>query len=289
MKKGVKLLARILVITMILGCFMPTEGFAASYKKNFPKGVDLIVFSGQSNMMGHGNAAEAPKLTKGAAYEYKVVTAKNKISTLTEPFGYRQDSGHLVNGAYATGSMVTAFCNAYYKQTRVPVVAVNATVIGSGSVGWSTVLYKDVIKRVKQSYKAMQKMKIPVNHVYLVWMQGENDVCAGTPAKDYEERIGGMLQTIVKKSPVEKCMLIQTGSIVYNIGAGADADSKEILLAQQNICNNCDSVVMISKIAPKLGAQYYQNDRIHFTQQGLNKIGTDAGKKAGAYRKKQNK
>lgn len=276
------------IMLLCITLLFPVKAQAAKlYAKQFKKGADLIIFAGQSNMMGHGDASLAPKLTKGAGYAYNVVTAKNKLATLREPFGYKQDSGYLVNGEYATGSMVTAFCNAYYKETKTPVIAVPATVIGSGSVGWSEVLYKDVIKRTNTAYKAMKKMKIPVRHVYLVWMQGENDVCASTPAKDYEKRIGNMLKTITEKSPVEKCMLIQTGSIVFNYGAQADADPSEILKAQVNICKHYKKqVVMISQLTPKLNDSYFQRDRLHLTQEALNKVGTDAGRRAGRYAKK---
>jgi hypothetical protein len=245
--------------------------------------VDLIVFAGQSNMMGHGDAAKAPDLIEGAAYEYKSVTDKNSLSDLKEPFGYKQDSGNLVNGQYCTGSMVTAFCNAYYNETGTPIVAVAASKLGSGSVGWSTVYYKDVEQRIKQSVKAVKKMGLKIDHCYLVWMQGENDVCAGTSTKQYVKRIGGMLKKITKDTAVEKCMLIQTGKLVYNMGAGDLADPEPILAAQLQICEKYDQVILISSKAAKVGQRYYQADLLHFNQKGLNAIGKDAGKNAGKY------
>lgn len=275
-----------MMLTLCVSIF-PMKAEAKNYSKNFPNGADLIIFAGQSNMMGHGTAKMAPKLIKGAGYEFKVVTNKKKLCTLKEPFGKGQDSGNLVNGEYATGSMVTAFCNSYYKQTGRPVIAVNATVIGSGSVGWSKVLYKDVISRINTATKRMQAMNVPIKHVYLVWMQGENDVCAATPAEDYEKRIGGMLKRIVVKTPVEKAMMIQTGSIVFNIGAKADADPAEVLKAQKRICKNySEYVTMICSMTPKLDDTYYQKDRLHLTQKALNKIGKYAGKVAGKYANK---
>lgn len=248
--------------------------------------IDLIIFAGQSNMMGHGNAAGAPELKEGAAYEYRSVTNPNGLKVLNEPFGYKQDSGGLVNGKYCTGSMVTAFCNSYFKQTKTPVVAVAATRYGSGSVAWSTALYQDVEARIKQSVRAVKKMGLKIDHCYLVWMHGENDVCAATPTDQYVERIGGMLRQITKDTSVEKCMLIQTGRIVYNAGTKSLADPNAILAAQEQICENYDEVILISNKATVLGAEFYQSDQLHFTQQGLNKIGTDAGKNAGKYAKK---
>lgn len=245
--------------------------------------VDLIIFAGQSNMMGHGRASKAPVLTEGAAYEYKSVTDKKKLNILKEPFGFGQDSGNLVNGKYCTGSMVTSFCNAYYEKTNTPVVAVSATKLGSGSVGWSKVFYKDVQKRIKQSVKAIKKMGLKIDHCYLVWMQGENDVCAGTTTKQYVKRIGGMLKTITDNTSVEKCMLIETGSIVYNMGAGDLADPTAVHKAQKQICDKYDEVVLISDKAYKLSEKYYQSDKLHFTQKGLDAIGKEAGSNAGKY------
>ncbi|MBE5871704.1 MAG: hypothetical protein E7294_10655 [Lachnospiraceae bacterium] len=245
--------------------------------------VDLIIFSGQSNMMGHGDAKGAPKLTDGAAYEYKSVTDKKRLNVLKEPFGYKQDSGNLVNGAYCTGSMVTSFCNAYYQKTKTPVVAVAASKVGAGSVAFSTVIYKDIEKRIRQSVKAVRKMGLKIDHCYLVWMQGENDVCAGTLTDEYVERIGGMFRKIVKDTKVEKCMVIKTGSYVYNMGAEELADPKAVLEAQEKICRQYKCAVLISDKAPKLGQEYYQWDMIHLNQEALNLVGRDAGAHAGTY------
>lgn len=247
--------------------------------------VDLIIFSGQSNMMGHGSASKAVTLTEGAAYEYKSVTDKKKLSILKEPFGYGQDSGNLVNGELCTGSMVSAFCNAYYAQTKTPVVAVAASKLGSGSVGWSTIFYRDVEKRIKQSVKAVKRMGLKIDHCYLVWMHGENDVCAGTSASQYTKRIGGMLKRITKDTAVEKCMLIQTGQYVYNIGAEDLADPAEIFAAQKQICNKYKEVILISSKASRLSKSYYLSDMLHFNQKGLNLIGKEAGRNAGKYTK----
>lgn len=259
------------------------KGKAYSCKVTVRDSVDLIIFAGQSNMMGHGEAAMAPKVPDGVAYEYKTVTDKRRLNPLKEPFGYKQDSGNLVNGKYCTGSMVSAFCNAYFKQTNTPVVCVGATKVGSGCIGWSTFFYKDVQKRIKQSVKFLHKKGIKINHCYLVWMQGENDVCAGTDKKTYVTAIGGMLQNMVKKTEVEQVLLIQTGKIVFNIGAKELADPTEILAAQKRICQKYSGVTLISSKATTLEAEYYRNDFLHINQTGLNLIGKEAGKNAGKY------
>ena len=41
--------------------------------------VDLIVFAGQSNMAGRGDAEDAPECLPGAGYEYKAVSAPEDL------------------------------------------------------------------------------------------------------------------------------------------------------------------------------------------------------------------
>ena len=49
--------------------------------------VDLAVFMGQSNMAGRGTAADSPRLRDGMGYEFRAVTAPDRLFALEEPFG----------------------------------------------------------------------------------------------------------------------------------------------------------------------------------------------------------
>ena len=53
--------------------------------------VDLIVFAGQSNMAGRGDAEDAPECLPGAGYEYKAVSAPEDLIPIQEPFGLHED------------------------------------------------------------------------------------------------------------------------------------------------------------------------------------------------------
>ena len=53
---------------------------------------DLILFAGQSNMAGRGIVTDkwpqkAPVLVKGAGYEYRAITAPDRLCPIEEPFG----------------------------------------------------------------------------------------------------------------------------------------------------------------------------------------------------------
>lgn len=241
--------------------------------------VDLIVFAGQSNMTGRGSLNGIPKLPDGAGYESRTVTHAGSLSLLKEPFGMGQDRNSLNDSGLRTGSMVTAFVQTYYQKTQTPVVAVSATIAGSGCVSWSTIHYKEVAARVKQAQKALKKRGLKIENCYLVFMQGENDGFAGTSQSFYKKRITQMFRNLQKACPVEKCLLIRIGSYAKEPDL-----YKDIVKAQTDLCRNNKDFVLVSLKAASFKAGYYQEDGIHLTQKGLNILGKEAGANAAAYK-----
>ena len=245
--------------------------------------VDIIIFCGQSNMTGVGNASQAPKLTHGAGYAYNYVTKRKAFSPLKEPFGYGQDDSYFFNGENAKGSMVSAFVNAYYEQTKTPVIAVPGAYAGSGSVSWRDSRYKGIIKRINATVKLVKKNKMKVGHVYMVWMQGENDAFAYMSAKQHKSNLASIVKNVKKKTPLEKCMIISIAN--YKRDEIIGQNFKIIQNAQKSLCKSNKNFVMISTKATGLSDKYFQADGLHLTQEGLNLVGKSAGKNAGKYAK----
>ncbi|MBD5544505.1 MAG: hypothetical protein HDR01_09760 [Lachnospiraceae bacterium] len=241
--------------------------------------VDLIVFAGQSNMTGRGDSSNAPKLTDGAGYESRTITNGGSLSPLKEPFGMGQDRNSLNDSGLRTGSMVTAFVQAYYQKTQTPVVAVSATIAGSGCVSWSTIHYKEVAARVKLAQKALKKRGLKVENCYLVFMQGENDGFAKTSQSFYKKRITQMFRNLQKSCSVEKCLFIRIGSYTKDRNLYND-----IVKAQTDLCRTNKDFVLVSVKAASLKDSYYQADGIHLTQKGLNVLGKEAGTNAASYK-----
>lgn len=245
--------------------------------------VDVIVFCGQSNMTGVGNSADAPKLTQGAGYAFNYITNRKKFSLIKEPFGKGQDDDYFSNGDYCKGSMVTAFANAYYKQTNTPIIAVPASCVGTGSVSWVDFRYKGVITRVNSAVKLAKKKGLTVRHVYMVWMQGENDAFADMSASWHKKNLTGMVKKIMRKTPVEKCMVISIAN--YTKDPEIAKNFKRIQKAQKSLCNKNKNFILISTKATTFSEGSFREDGIHILQGGLNKIGTEAGRNAGKYAK----
>ena len=106
------------------GACLGQVGFGVDMDEN--RIIDLAVFMGQSNMAGRGTAADAPVLMAGMGYEFRAVTAPDRLYALQEPFGKDENNP---DGVYEpgmkTGSMVSAFVKACVEITHVPIVGVN--------------------------------------------------------------------------------------------------------------------------------------------------------------------
>lgn len=256
--------------------------------------VDVLVFAGQSNMTGNGSASLAPDLKDGAGYAYHPVTGKKDFSVLKEPFGRGQDDSFFQNTDYAKGSMVTAFVNSYYSQTKTPVIAVPAACVGTGSVSWAEGRYEGVIQRTNAAVRLAKKKGLTVRHVFLIWMQGENDAFAKMDSDAHKKNLTSLYKKVSKKTDVQACLLITipsyfNGSLQYNPANGARLDLgfdigeqyRIIQNAQKELCRDNKNFYLISTKASSLNASYLRKDGIHLTQEALNIVGRDAGINAG--------
>lgn len=256
--------------------------------------VDVIVFAGQSNMTGNGNAASAPRLTDGAGYAYHPVTQKKSFTPLEEPFGRGEDDSYFQNADYARGSMVTAFVNSYYRQTKTPVIAVPAASVGTGSVSWVENRYRGVIQRTNAAVRLAKKQGLTVRHIFIVWMQGENDAFARMSGEMHRRNLSSFYEKVRSKTDADACMLItipsyyngsvqRFPSLSMEVDAGFDIGEQYNVIqnAQKQLCKKNRNFYLISTKASSLGPSYLRSDGIHLTQEALNIVGKDAGTNAG--------
>ncbi len=252
--------------------------------------VDLIVFAGQSNMCGSGgNAYEAPTPKYGTAYEFDLATGSKKTLLMKEPFGEgtNRTSGVGTMGYQKkSGTLVSAFCINYYKQTKVPVVGLSCAWGGSSTNTWlSRGLLNKTVKNVKTAKKQLKKNKVKVRHIYMVWYQGESDAMNQTSPSTYISRMKKIYKKM-KTVGVEKVFVIRIGHYT-----NYPERNYTIMGAQDKLCAKNKNFIMVSKSASKFikNSGAYYSDVIHINQKGLNKIGYEAGKAAGKYAKKQSK
>ena len=233
--------------------------------------VDLVIFMGQSNMSGRGNADESVSCRKGHGYEFRAISDPSKLYTLEEPFGLNErNSQSGVDDGAMSGSMVSAICEAYYSLTNIPIVAVSCSMGGTDTDFWhpDKPPIRDARTRLKAADSFLHKNGYTVRHRFMVWCQGEQDGYNRLPGDEYITRLDAIIARM-KISGIEKCFVIQ-------IGHRRDDDSFDaIIAAQEKLCReNPDAVLVSMKFA---AMRELMKDTCHFSQAAYNITGTDAG------------
>ena len=154
---------------------------------------DLIMFMGQSNMAGRGIVSEkwpqpAVKCKTDVGYEFRAISDPTKLYYIEEPFGVNENNPDGINEpGMKTGSLVSAFVNAYCETSGVPVIAVSASKGGSKIESWqgNDDYLTDAIERFKRAWEYCEANDIAIRHRFMVWCQGESDGDAGTSPEEY--------------------------------------------------------------------------------------------------------
>lgn len=251
------------------------------------KTIDFFMFMGQSNMAGRGTTDSvwiepAALLQKGAGYEFRAVSDPGRLYEIEEPFGVNENT---VNGIddknKKTGSMVTAFVNAYNKYAGVSVVGVSASEGGTSIEQWQPESRRlsDAICRCRAAVRYLESEGYCIRHRFMLWCQGETDGDHGMKASVYQEKFMNMLKAM-KAEGIEKCFLVRIGR--YN-GKMESIDYSEILDAQTDLAESNADVVMVSGDMVALKARNRMKDSYHYYQKAYNEIGYQAGVMAAYY------
>lgn len=250
------------------------------------KEYDLFMFCGQSNMAGRGITSrqwteEAPELMLGAGFEYRAVSEPNCLHTVVEPFGVNENNPDGIDEpGMKTGSMVTAFINAYYAKTKTPVIGVSASKGGSAIGEWQGKhdYLSDALMRFERAKEFAEKQKMHIRHCFLLWCQGETDGDLGTSPDDYKTRFKHMLLQFKEKG-IETCFLIVIGE--YNGDKGFDYSV--IRWTQLQIAEEVEDVYLVSDDFHTMRSRGLMKDDFHYYQKAYNEVGTAAGNAAGDF------
>lgn len=249
---------------------------------------DLILFAGQSNMTGRGITTDkwkepAPKIKEDAGVEYRAVSDPEHLHKIEEPFGVNENNPDgIYEPGMKTGSMVTAFVNAYYEKTRIPVLAISASKGGSAISEWQGKedYLSDAVKRVKNAVSYAEKNQIQIRHKYVLWCQGETDGDQGTPLEKYKELFDNMFSQL-KAIGIEKMFLITIGE--YNGCKGWENAYKEIRKLQIKLSESMKDVILVSDRFHTMQSRGLMKDDFHYFQKAYNEVGEEAGRAAGTY------
>lgn len=262
--------------------------------------MDIIIFSGQSNMQGQCECLLNPDRIPNA-YEYKFL--EDRIVPLTDPAGENitydrrcgyapKSSGDLgkwlsnhVAGSSCDNStnLVAEFCSEYTKITENAVLAVH---IAKGSTDISYWLpgsegYKIIADKAGAAIERVKKLQC-TGRIFFVWLQGESDAILGKTKSYYKEKLHELCTALISELRIEKFGIIRVGRFTE------DARDLEIISAQNEICTENKDFLMLTDIATQLNTQKeYMNPFVHghYSAKGLNKLGHEAGKCLGTYAK----
>ncbi len=247
------------------------------------KEILLMMFMGQSNMAGRGNAEEAPPLIKGAGYEYRAVTAPDCLSELKEPFGENENNEKgVTEPGMKTGSLVSAFVNACYTEAGIPIVGVSCAKGGSSIAEWmpGTAYYMDAAERMMRCEKWLLHHDYRIRYRGMVWCQGCTDGDLHTPADTYKACTLKFVRTYCRECGIEKCFLIQIGNHRDDGALYVPVQQAQIELAEE-----CEDIILVSSQLKTFAARGLMKDEFHYLQKGYNLVGEEAGKNTGTYLK----
>jgi hypothetical protein len=250
------------------------------------KDYDVFLFMGQSNMAGRGIVSQrwpesAPEPLPGAGYEYRAVSDPESLYEIQEPFGAAENNPlGIFEPGMKTGSMVTAFINAYYAKTGVPIIGVSASKGGSAIGEWqgNGDYLSDAIARFERAEAFLKERNISIRRRYMVWCQGETDGDLGTCPADYKTGFANMFARLQEKG-METCFLIAIGE--YNGEKGFDYSP--IRKAQLEIAGEFQDVELACDDFHNMRSRGLMKDEFHYYQKAYNDVGTAAGNAAGEY------
>ena len=258
--------------------------------------VDIIIFSGQSNMQGQSERLSESTAVENA-YEYKYldrtfVPLRNPVGEdirydglIGERFtstGNQKEwlSGHALGSTcYGHTNLVPSFARAYIAQTQTALIAVH-TAKGSTEIkDWlpEAAGYKMLVSKAAS---AIQKAKeeFCVNRILFVWLQGESDAIAARKKEYYKDKLRLLANGLKEDIGIERFGIIRVGAFTQ------DERDDEIIAAQDEICKESPFFSMLMDCALALN----KDDRMmnpyvkgHYSAEGLEYLGKMAGSELG--------
>ena len=228
-------------------------------EKQPEKTVDLVLFSGQSNMSGRGDGALAAVCPEGEGYWYK-------------DGGLAQITGYFGNEGSSTGSMVSSVAKAYFDSCGVPIVAVSNSFGGTkiSQFAPGNTLYTNGMTLYNEAAAYLEEQGYTVRKKAMVWCQGESDAYDGVSQADYEAAFLALRDHLKTDCGIAEFFLVEIGQYKTDLTM-----YDEIKAAQEHLTATEPDIIMASR--KFIGATGLMKDVWHYTQAAYNLAGRDTG------------
>ena len=251
--------------------------------------MDVIIFSGQSNMQGQTEGLPAVNTPVENALEYRLIG--DKVIPLLHPVG--EELGgldkHTLGSHQGGGSLVPAFCSAYTKKSGKKVVAIHVARGSTTIAEWQkgTQRYHAIAEKIRYGLKKAEEIE-KVEKIYFVWLQGESDAIIGTETDKYLHNLIQLKNDLKADFGIDKFGIIKVGYFfcisswhthVSTYEKKRVCDEK-IMQAQEIAVSQDSDFVMLTRVCPEFSqdAKYINPDASgHYNNATMDVIGELAG------------
>lgn len=236
--------------------------------------MDIILFSGQSNMQGQTEACP-PRDIVPRACEYRYLT--NEIRPLCHPVGEDIDGGLLLAAHEGHGSLIPDLCRTYGELCDRAVMAVHVARGSTTVADWQpeTDRYAALIAKARGAIGAARDHfgEESIDNIYFLWLQGESDAILGVSQADYEASLLRLRDALAADLPIDAFCLIRVGKFVN------DDRDLAIIRAQEALAAADQFVLLTRATGVCTQDARYLNPYVsgHYGNAGMALIGKAAG------------
>ena len=247
--------------------------------------IDIVLFTGQSNMVGRETSRYTADIPDGYAFEYK--QNDDELTEVKNPVGEKIGSALETSSG---SSIVPEFCKNYVEQTGRKIIAVHAAYGGrhisyfaEGGSMYRPIIdkYNDCLEFVKNSGE------YEIGRKFYVMYQGESDTGSsgkedGTSAETYEQQFMSFHDGLKEECGIEFGALIYNGrnSVLNEEGISRINGVKKALAEQHEdiiVCDKAPATYYTDRL------DYMLSDNIHLNAEGLKKVASDSCNSIVAY------
>ena len=243
--------------------------------------MDVIIFSGQSNMQG--STAQKGSYRAENCLEYKFLT--DQFVSVVDPVGEDIGDKLLCAPARGCGSLVPSFCKAYAKK-KGSAIAIHCAKGNTSISEWKkgTERYSALVEKARKGI-IRAKENFEVDKVYFVWLQGESDALNKNTEDGYLESLVQLKNDLKDDLKIDKFGIIKVGYFAEFVPWKPDANRENdetIMLAQERAAKEDKDFIILTDICAKLSRKSKclnpQEHGPHYNNKALALIGKKAGK-----------
>lgn len=257
--------------------------------------VDIILFTGQSNMVGCATTSYSSNIEENSAFEVKFNSNIDREKGHLYDFCRQRRQNDLGNNVYqgstlvlekqGSATLVPAFLQEYINQTGHKVIFAHAARGGQEIQFFTQTAMSYLIDKVNATMEIAQTYAkengYQIGKKFYVIYQGESDAAKKTSKEDYKARYKKFHQMLLDKTGLEFGSIITPGYWNAQNSSYNAASLDTIVEADQELAQENKDIYVVTKNVTTIYSKdqkYLNKDLLHLNAIGLRMIGDDAAK-----------